>query len=67
MPLGSHILEGGWVDNRKGHQEDIGLRIGQRSQSVVIFLAGGIPKAQIDWLSIDHHIGRIVIEDSSAK
>ena len=30
-------------------------------------IAYRIPKPQVDWLSVDHHIGRIIIESVKVK
>jgi hypothetical protein len=39
------------------------VRVGERAQSVVIFLASGIPKGELDVLAIDFDIGDVVLED----
>jgi len=41
----------------------MGIGVGERSQSVVIFLTSGIPKSELDVLSIDFDVGNIVLED----
>jgi hypothetical protein len=37
--------------------------VGERAQSVVIFLTSGIPKGELDVLAIDLDIGDVVLED----
>jgi hypothetical protein len=44
-------------------QDDMRVRVGERAQSVVIFLASGIPKGELDVLAIDFDIGDVVLED----
>ena len=39
------------------------VRVGERAQSVVIFLASGIPKGELDVLAINLDIGDVVLED----
>ena len=41
----------------------MGIWVGERAETVVILLAGRIPKSQLDVLSIDLNIGHIVLED----
>lgn len=52
---------------RRAHEweadkKDIRLRIGERSQSIVVLLPSCVPQAQIDRLSIHLDIGRVVVE-----
>ena len=42
----------------------MGVRVGQGTKTVVILLASGIPKGELDVLAIDLDIGNIVLEDS---
>lgn len=44
-------------------QDDMRVRVGERAQSVVIFLASGIPEGELDVLAIDFDIGDVVLED----
>jgi len=62
VPLGLDVLEGGRRDNGEARQEHVGLRVGQRSQTIVIFLSSSIPKTQVDGLVVNHDVGRVVIE-----
>jgi hypothetical protein len=41
------------------------LRVGQRSQPVIIFLSSSIPQSQADGSAIYHHTGRIVVKSGS--
>lgn len=57
-----YILERARTDHRKTDKEHIRLWIGQRPQSVVVFLAGRIEKTQCVRLATDHDRYRIVVE-----
>lgn len=60
--LGLDVVEGRWGDDGEADKEDVGLWVGEWAETVVIFLSGGIPKSKRDWLSINHHRGRVVVE-----
>lgn len=60
--LGLDVVERGRANNREADEEHVGLRVGQRAQTVVILLTGSIPETQADGLAIDHDIGGVVIE-----
>jgi hypothetical protein len=60
--LGLDVLEGRRRDEGEADEEDVGLRVGQRTKTVVILLSGGIPETEVDGLSIDHDIGRVVVK-----
>lgn len=38
--------------------------VGEGTETVVIFLAGGIPEGELDVLAVDLDIGDVVLEDS---
>lgn len=61
-PFGLDVVERVRGDNGEANQKDIGLGVRQRAQAVIILLTGSIPEAEIDWLTIDHDVGRVVIE-----
>jgi hypothetical protein len=58
-----NVLETGRTHEGKADKKNVCLRIGQWSKTIIIFLAGGIPKTERDCLAIHHDIGRIVVED----
>ena len=60
--LGFDVIERRRADDGEADKEDIGLRVGQRSQTVVILLAGGIPQTQANRSTIHHHTRGVVIE-----
>lgn len=45
-PLLADVLEGGGGGDAEANEEDVGLWVRQRSQSVVIFLTGGIEETE---------------------
>lgn len=60
--LGFDVIERGRADDGEADKEDISLRVGQRSETVVILLAGGIPQTQANRSTIHHHTRGVVIE-----
>lgn len=64
MPLMPHIGVRGWVANGKTNDKDIGLGVGERSQSVILLLASCVPQVQADDLAIHRCLGAIVVKDS---
>lgn len=45
------------------NQDDMRVGVGERAQSVVIFLTSGIPEGELDVLAIDLNIGDVVLEN----
>ena len=60
--LGSHVLETGRADEGEADEENVGLGVGERAETIVILLTGRIPKTEGDSLAVDHDICRVVIE-----
>jgi hypothetical protein len=56
------VLKGRRADEREANQEDIRLRVRQRSETVVVFLPGCVPQAEGDRLAVDHDISGVVVE-----
>jgi hypothetical protein len=50
--------------DREANQDDVGIRVGKRAQTIVIFLTSRIPQSQLDMSAIDLDISYIVLEDS---
>ena len=42
----------------------MGVGVGEGTKTIVVLLAGGIPKCELDVLSVDLYIGDVVLEDS---
>jgi hypothetical protein len=45
-PFLADVLEGGGAGDAEAHEEDVGLRIGEGTEAVIVFLAGGVEEAQ---------------------
>ncbi len=45
-PLLADVLEGSWAGDGEADQEDVGLGIRERAETVVIFLSGGIEESE---------------------
>lgn len=60
--LGLHVVERWRADDGKADEEDVSLRVRERSEPVIIFLSSSVPKSQANWLSIDHNTRRVVVE-----
>ena len=65
VPLGLDVLKRRWPHQREADEEDVGLRVRERSEAVVVLLASGIPQAQVDGLAVHHHVRRVVVEPVS--
>lgn len=63
-PLLLNVIKGvGRVDS-EADQDDMGVRVGERTETVIVLLTSGIPKSKLDVLSVDLDIGDVVLEDS---
>ena len=56
VPLVLNVFEGDGADQREACEEDIGLWVGERSESVVVFLAGRVPEVEGDEPPIQAHV-----------
>lgn len=66
-PLAADILEGGRINEGEGDDEDVGARVGEGTQAVVVLLTGRIPETEAHGLSVAHGISRVVIKPRSAR
>ena len=41
----------------------MGVGVAERPETIVVFLAGGIPQGEFDMLSVYFNIGNVVLED----
>lgn len=57
------VVERVWRVDGEADEDDVRIRVGERSQSVVILLTGSIPKSQLYMLSVDLDVRDIVLED----
>ena len=46
----------------EANENDVGIGVGERAKAIVVFLTGGIPQGELNVLSIDLHIGDVVLE-----
>jgi len=60
--LGLDIVKRCAADDGEADQEDVGLRVGQGSQTIIIFLTSSVPQSQTDGFTVYHDTGRIVVE-----
>lgn len=49
-PFLAHVFKGGGGGDGKANEEDVGLWVRQRTQSVIVFLTGRIEKSKRVWL-----------------
>jgi hypothetical protein len=49
---------------REANKENISLRVGERSETIIILLTGSIPKRKRDCLVGNLNVGRVVVEHS---
>jgi len=62
-PLLADVVEGiGRVDG-KANQDDVGVGVRKGTETIIVFLASGIPKRELNVLSINLDIGNIVLKD----
>ena len=61
--LGLDVVENRRRNDAEANEEDIGLRVAERTQAVVIFLTRSVPQSQADGLVVDHDARRVVVED----
>ena len=62
-PLLPDVVERRGVDNVKAEEEDVRLRVAQGAEPVVVLLSSSIPEPEVDRLAVDHHVGRVVVEN----
>jgi len=62
-PLLLDVVKGIRRVDSKANQNDVGVGIGKRSQTIVIFLTCGIPQSELDVLAIDLDVGDVVLKD----
>jgi len=64
QPFLLDIAQRGLGVNRVGDQENIRVRVRERTQAIVIFLSGSIPEAERDRAAVHHDVGSVVVEHS---
>jgi hypothetical protein len=62
-PLFLNVVERVGRINGETDQDDVGVRVRQWAQTIVILLSGGIPKSQFNMFSVHLDICNIILED----
>ena len=62
-PLLLDVVERVWRVDGETDQNDVGVGVRQRTETVIIFLASSIPKGEFNMLAINLDVGDIVLED----
>ena len=68
VPLGTNILKRGGRDDAIDHEENVGLRVGERAQAIIVVLTSRVPQAKVHDLAVagavlDLEECRVVVED----
>lgn len=58
------VVKGVGRVDREADQNDVRVRVRERTETVVVFLTSRIPKSELNMLSVDLDIGDVVLEDS---
>lgn len=61
-PLFLDVIEGIRRVYSEADEDDVGVWITEGPETIVIFLASGIPKGELDVLSVDFHVCDVVLE-----
>ncbi len=56
VPLVFDVLIGGGARDGEADDEDVGLRVGQRPQSVILLLTRRVPQVQTDGPAVHRHL-----------
>jgi len=63
-PLLLNIVQGVAGINGEADQDDVGVRVREGAETVVIFLASRIPQGELHRLAIDIDLGNVILENS---
>lgn len=58
-----HVVQGIRGVDGEADEDDVRIRVRERTEAVVVFLASGIPQSEFDMLSVHLDIGNVVLED----
>ncbi len=61
-PLLFDVLERGRIDAAEADEKHVRLRVGERSQAIIVLLAGRVEQAESVRLAADHHRHGVVVE-----
>ena len=62
-PLRLDVFERRPTHDGEGNQEHVRLRVGQRTQAIVILLTGGIPETQVHRLAVNLWLKTAMLSD----
>jgi len=62
-PLGADVLVRCGVRDAVADEENVRLRIAQRTETVIVLLSGSVPKTEGDGLAVHHHVRCVVVEN----
>lgn len=60
--LGLDVVERRGIDDGETYEKNVGLWVGKRAESIVVFLASSVPETQTDRPPINHYTGGIVVK-----
>lgn len=60
--LGFNVVKRRRADDGEAYEEDVGLRVRQRTKSIVVFLSSRVPESEAYGLAIDHDTGGVIVE-----
>lgn len=58
-----HVVQRVWRVNGEADKDDVRVGVGERAETVIIFLTSGIPKSQLYMLIVDLNICNVVLKD----
>ena len=62
VPLARHVLKGDGICDGKADEENICVGVTQRTQTVVLFLSGRVPQAELDGLLARRKVHDVVVK-----
>jgi len=63
-PLLLDVLKGIRGVDRETNKDDVGIRVRERAETIVVFLTSSIPQREFNVFTIDLYIGDVVLENS---
>jgi len=62
-PLLRDVLQAVRRVDREAHENHVRVRIRERSKTIVVLLAGGVPQGELNLTAVDFDVGDVVLED----
>jgi hypothetical protein len=57
------VVERVWGVDGEADENDVGVGVGERTETIVVLLTSGIPQGEFNVLSINFYVGNVVLED----